>query len=173
MALKRIARRLFAAGLFLLPWASLQARDIGACEAAPLPRGVYRVSSPWGMRVHPLAHVWRMHYGLDLACPRGTRVRAVSDGVVQFAGSWGCYGNVVILRHPVEVITLYAHLSRIKAGLKPGVCVKAGEVIGAVGATGCTDGGSHLHFECWKAGRRINPVLICAALRITRKGVRL
>jgi murein DD-endopeptidase MepM/ murein hydrolase activator NlpD len=171
MTLRNYLKPLIAAMLLLLPCASLKAN--GACDAAPLPEGSYRLSSPFGMRVHPIDHVWRMHYGLDLACPRGTRVSAVADGVVLFAGSWGCYGKLVILGHPGDVITVYAHLSRIKAGLRRGVCVKAGQVIGLTGATGCVTG-PHLHIEVWtgKERRRVNPAFICAALPVTRKGVK-
>jgi murein DD-endopeptidase MepM/ murein hydrolase activator NlpD len=173
MTRKSYVKPLIVAALWLLP-SSLKASDSGACYAAPLPQGAYRVSSPFGMRVHPLAHVWRMHWGVDLACPRGTPVSAVRDGVVLFAGrSQSCYGNVIFLEHANGIVTVYAHLSRIKVSLRRGVFVKEAEVIGAVGATGCTDGGNHLHFEVWQQQRRINPVLICALLRVTRKGVTL
>jgi len=173
MTRKSTMKLLITAALWLLPW-SLQASNSSACEAAPLPQGTYRVSSPFGMRVHPRAHVWRMHWGVDLACPRGTPVSAIRDGVVLFAGRWGCYGNVVILAHPGDVVTLYAHLSQFAAGLRRGVCVRAGEVIALSGATGCVTG-PHVHVEYWvgKQQRRVNPLLICAALRVTRKAVTL
>src|SRR5207249_10691271 len=58
-----------------------------------------RVSSGFGMRMHPFAHTWRAHKGIDYAAPIGTRVRAVGDGSLEFAGVKGGYGNVVILRH--------------------------------------------------------------------------
>lgn len=149
------------AALFLLPWGILRAES-GSC-GLPLPQNGYRVSSPYGMRVHPLARVRRMHVGVDLACPKGTPVRAVRGGVVVFAGRSGCYGKVLMLRHSGDVITLYAHLSRIP-GLRPGMVVREGDVIGLVGATGCVTG-SHLHFEWWESGQRVNPALRCAALR--------
>lgn len=132
------------------------------------------MSSPWGMRLHPITHVWSMHYGLDLECPRGTRVSAVADGVVVFAGRLGCYGNVVILDHPGDFVSLYAHLSRFAEGLKPGVFVKAGQLMALSGDSGCVTG-PHLHLECWrgKQRQRVNPMVICAPLRSARKGVRL
>lgn len=148
------------AALLLLPWGILRAES-GSCRL-PLPQEGFRVSSPFGMRVHPLAGVRRMHWGVDLASPKGTPVHAVRGGVVVFAGRSGCYGKVVMLRHSGDVITLYAHLSRI-AGLHPGMVVREGDVIGLVGATGCVTG-SHLHFEWWEAGQRVNPALRCAAL---------
>jgi murein DD-endopeptidase MepM/ murein hydrolase activator NlpD len=154
-----------AAGLFLLAGAAMRAGNTGGC-ALPLPQNTYWISSPYGMRVHPLAGVRRMHNGVDLACPRGTRVHAISGGVVAFAGRWGCYGEALVIRHPGDVMTLYAHLSRIAPGLRRGVTVLQGEVIGLSGATGCVTG-SHLHFEVWKAGKRVNP-MTCAVLRLAR-----
>jgi murein DD-endopeptidase MepM/ murein hydrolase activator NlpD len=150
---------LAAAPLLLQPWVML-AQGPSGC-AMPLPEGAYWMSSPYGMRVHPLAGVPRMHLGVDLACPTGTPVHAAAGGVVAFAGRWGCYGTVLILRHPGDVVTLYAHLSRIAPGLRPGVFVGKGRVIALSGATGCVTG-SHLHFEVWQAGKRINPVVVCA-----------
>ncbi len=72
-----------------------------------------RVSSGFGMRRHPIAQAWRAHQGIDYAAPTGTRVRAVGDAVVDYAGPRGGYGNVVVLRHNGQYSTLYAHLSRI------------------------------------------------------------
>jgi murein DD-endopeptidase MepM/ murein hydrolase activator NlpD len=115
------------------------------------------------MRVHPVSETWKMHWGVDLACPAGTPVSAVSDGTVVFAGRRGCYGKVVVLRHPGNVMTLYAHLSQVT--VRRGWHVREGEVIGAVGATGCVTG-SHLHFELWKGRQRVNPQVQCAALRV-------
>jgi murein DD-endopeptidase MepM/ murein hydrolase activator NlpD len=156
---------LIAVGLFLLSGASLWASDIAACAAAPLPQGTYRVSSPFGMRVHPLSEKWRMHWGVDLACPTRTPVTAVSGGVVTFAGPWGCYGNLVVVQHPGNVVTLYAHLSRVT--VQRGWHVRQGDVIGAVGATGCVTG-SHLHFELWEGGQSVNPLVRCAPLRVVK-----
>jgi murein DD-endopeptidase MepM/ murein hydrolase activator NlpD len=87
----------------------------------------------------------------------------VGDGIVLFAGRWGCYGKVVVLRHSGDVVTLYAHLSQVK--VLRGWSVRQGEVIGAVGATGCVTG-SHLHFELWMRRQRVNPLAGCAALRV-------
>jgi hypothetical protein len=159
--MNKVFTTLCAPLLLSLPWGTLRAES-GSC-GLPLPQEGFRVSSPFGMRVHPLAHVRRMHWGVDLASPKGTPVHAVRGGVVIFAGGSGCYGKVVILRHSGDVITLYAHLSRI-AGLRPGMIARQGDVVGLVGATGCVTG-SHLHFEWWESGRRVNPALRCAALR--------
>ena len=161
--MKNHVRRLIAVGLFLLAGTCLWASDEAVCGAAPLPQGTYRVSSRFGMRVHPLSEKWRMHWGVDLACPTRTPVRAVSGGIVMFAGRWGCYGNLVVLQHPGNVATLYAHLSRMT--VQRGWHVREGDVIGAVGATGCVTG-SHLHFELWQGGQRVNPLARCSALRM-------
>ena len=155
--------RCIAVGLLLLASTCLWASDVAACGAAPLPQGSYRVSSRFGMRVSPLSEAWRMHWGVDLACPPGTPVSAVSDGIVVFAGRRSCYGKVVVLRHPGNVVTLYAHLSRVT--VRRGWHVRKGDVIGAVGATGCVTG-SHLHFELWQGRTRVNPLVRCAALRV-------
>jgi len=70
------------------------------------------------MRRHPFAQSWRAHQGIDYAAPVGTRVRAVGDGVVEFAGVRSGYGNVVVLRHRGQYATTYAHLSRFAAGVR-------------------------------------------------------
>ena len=75
-----------------------------------------RVSSGFGMRRHPFLQSWRAHQGVDYAAPAGTRVRAVGDGVVEFAGRRGGYGNMVILRHDSRVSTAYAHLKAFEKG---------------------------------------------------------
>ncbi|HEX6156077.1 MAG TPA: peptidoglycan DD-metalloendopeptidase family protein, partial [Burkholderiales bacterium] len=93
-----------------------------------------RVSSGFGMRRHPIAQAWRQHQGIDYAAPTGTRVRAVGDGVVEYAGVKGGYGNVVILRHHGQYATVYAHLSRIT--VRKGARVAQNDTIGAVGQTG-------------------------------------
>src|SRR5438067_2272768 len=72
-----------------------------------------RISSGFGRRRHPIQKTWRTHKGTDYAAPSGTRVRAVGDAVVEFAGVKGGYGNVVILRHNGQYATVYAHLRRL------------------------------------------------------------
>ncbi len=116
-----------------------------------------RVSSGFGMRRHPIARVWREHKGIDYAAPTGTRVRAVGEGVVEFAGRKGGYGNVVIIRHHGKYSTVYAHLSRIS--VKRGERVEQNDTIGAVGSTGWATG-PHLHYEFRVAGTPRNPFSI-------------
>ena len=96
-----------------------------------------------------------MHSGVDLAAPTGTPVRATADGVVAGAGWRGGYGIMVSLGHGGGMSTRYAHLSAI--AVRPGTAVKAGQVIGYVGATG-TATGSHVHYEVRMNGRAVNPM---------------
>ena len=116
-----------------------------------------RVSSGFGMRRHPIYGGWRAHKGIDYAAPTGTRVRAVADGLVEFAGRKGGYGNVVILRHNGQYSTVYGHLSRI--AVRRGARVAQNDTIGLVGQTGWATG-PHLHYEFRIAGQARNPASI-------------
>jgi len=97
-------------------------------------------------RFHPILQRWRAHTGVDYAAPTGARVKATSDGIVEFAGRQGGYGNVVILRHQKKYTTLYGHLSAFGRGMRTGTRVAQGDVIGYVGATGLATG-PHLQYE--------------------------
>jgi len=116
-----------------------------------------RVSSGFGMRKHPIHGNFRKHQGIDYAAPTGTRVRAIGDAVVEFAGQKGGYGNVVILRHNGQYSTLYGHLSRI--AVRRGARVGQNDTIGYVGMTGWATG-PHLHYEFKVAGQARNPMSI-------------
>jgi murein DD-endopeptidase MepM/ murein hydrolase activator NlpD len=105
-----------------------------------------RISSSFGLRMHPIQQRWRRHTGVDYAAPEGTRVKATADGVVEFAGEQSGYGNVVELRHYGGFTTWYAHLSDFAKGLRRGSRVIQGDVIGFVGQTGWATG-PHLHYE--------------------------
>jgi len=124
-----------------------------------------RVSSGFGMRMHPLAKAWRAHQGIDYAAPTGTRVRSVGDAVVDYAGPRGGYGNVVILRHHGQYTTVYAHLSRI--AVRRGARIGQNDTVGFVGQTGWATG-PHLHYEFRIAGQARNPfsVAMPAALPV-------
>lgn len=123
------------------------------------PLEVSRVSSAFGMRKHPFLQSWRAHRGVDYAAPEGTRVRAVGDGVVEFAGRQGGYGNVVVLRHDARVSTVYAHLRSVARGLRAGARVAQGDSVGQVGQTGWATG-PHLHYEFRVAGEARNPLAV-------------
>jgi murein DD-endopeptidase MepM/ murein hydrolase activator NlpD len=116
-----------------------------------------RISSRFGMRLHPFLQSWRAHKGIDYAAPIGTRVRAVADAVVEYAGPKGGYGNVVILRHQGQYSTVYAHLSRI--AVHRGARVAQNDTIGFVGQTGWATG-PHLHYEFRVAGQARNPFAV-------------
>jgi murein DD-endopeptidase MepM/ murein hydrolase activator NlpD len=105
-----------------------------------------RISSGFGGRMHPIMRNWRAHTGVDFAAPRGTPVWATADGMVNFVGVKGGYGNVIEIRHSNGVTTLYAHLSRFADGVRTGTRVSQGQSIGYVGATGWATG-PHLHYE--------------------------
>jgi len=116
-----------------------------------------RVTSGFAMRFHPVLQTLRQHNGVDYAAPTGTPVRAVGDGIVDFAGWQNGYGNVVSIQHGGDRSTVYAHLSRID--VRRGQPVEQGARIGAVGATGWATG-PHLHFEVKVNGQQQNPLLI-------------
>ena len=97
-------------------------------------------------RFHPVLQTWRAHKGIDYGAPIGTRVKATGDGVVEFAGGQGGYGNAVVLRHQSKYTTWYGHLSGFAKGMRKGKRVAQGDVIGYVGATGLATG-PHLHYE--------------------------
>ena len=118
-----------------------------------------RITSGFGMRRHPLFNNWRAHTGVDYAAPTNTRIRATGDGVVQFAGRKGGYGNAVIIRHGGQNSTLYGHMNHFARGIRPGVRVAQGETIGYVGQTGWATG-PHVHYEFRVNGVARNPLTI-------------
>jgi murein DD-endopeptidase MepM/ murein hydrolase activator NlpD len=97
-------------------------------------------------RYHPILQTWRAHTGVDFAAPIGARIKATADGVVEFAGVQGGYGNVVILRHQSKFTTLYAHMAGFAPGIHKGAKVQQGDIVGSVGMTGLTTG-PHVHYE--------------------------
>jgi len=118
-----------------------------------------RISSTFGMRMHPIHKKWVGHKGVDYAAPRGTPIHATADGTVAFAGVQNGYGNVVILQHYGKYSTVYAHQSRIAPGIKKGAKVSQGQLIGYVGSTGWATG-PHLHYELRIAGTPVNPLSV-------------
>ncbi len=117
--------------------------------------GTIRISSPFGMRYHPILGRTRMHDGFDLAKPWGSPVYAARSGTVVGAGWSEGYGMLITLRHPDGWTTRYGHLSKIL--VKVGQRVQRGMHIGNVGSTGLSTG-PHLHFEVRnKDGKPVNP----------------
>ena len=115
-----------------------------------------RISSGFSMRVHPLSGKWKAHKGVDYAATTGTPIRAAADGVVDFAGNSGGYGNQVVLKHWSNYSTAYAHMSRFAPGIRKGSKISQGQVIGYVGSTGWSTG-PHLHYEFRVAGDAKDP----------------
>jgi murein DD-endopeptidase MepM/ murein hydrolase activator NlpD len=115
-----------------------------------------RLSSGFGKRRHPILGYTRMHNGVDFAAPTGTPILAAGDGRIDRASWYGGYGRFVRIEHANGYKTAYAHLSRYGPGIKKGVRVKQGQVIGYLGSSGLATG-PHLHYEVLKDGRRINP----------------
>lgn len=119
-----------------------------------------RISSPFNPnRRHPVLNTIRAHKGTDYAAPRGTPIKAAGDGRVTFAGRKGGYGNTVIIQHGQTYQTLYAHLHNFNRGIRSGVNVRQGQIIGYVGSTGLATG-PHLHYEFYVNGVVKNPVTV-------------
>ena len=119
-----------------------------------------RISSGFTMgRFHPVLQKIRAHKGVDMAAPIGTRIKAPADGVVQFVGVKNGYGNVIYLQHTGGVTTVYGHLSRFAPGLRAGMKVSQGDIIGNVGMTGMATG-PHLHYEFLLNGVHRDPLKV-------------
>ena len=114
-----------------------------------------RLSSRFGMRKHPILGYNKLHRGTDFAAPKGTPVMASGDGIVIRSRWCGGGGNCVKIKHNSTYSTVYAHLSKFASGIKEGVRVKQGRIIGYVGSTGMSTG-PHLHYEVIENGKKIN-----------------
>ena len=114
-----------------------------------------RLSSPFGMRKHPIDGFNKMHRGTDFAAPMGTPIMASGDGKIKKAGWCGGGGNCVVIKHNSTYKTVYAHMSKFAKGIRNGVRVKQGQTIGYVGSTGKSTG-PHLHYEVIVNGKKIN-----------------
>jgi murein DD-endopeptidase MepM/ murein hydrolase activator NlpD len=166
-ALPRVQRtepaRPAAASLLLRPTIAA-ARSPAKPQPAALiafrsPEPGYPIISPFGLRQLPWEESGRLHAGVDIAAPAGDPVLAAADGVVTRMAVDPGYGRFVEVEHAAGLSTRYGHLSRYAARVQPGVAVKAGETLGAVGSTGSSTG-SHLHFEIRdQDGRPMNPEL--------------
>ncbi len=121
------------------------------------PLNFRRISSHFGRRFHPVHGLYKHHSGVDFAARTGTPVVALGDGVVDYRGWKGGYGNTVRIKHNGRIQTLYGHLKGFAKGLSRGDRVEQGEVIGYVGQTGVATG-PHLHFEVIENGLQIDPL---------------
>jgi len=114
-----------------------------------------RLSSSFGLRKHPILGYNKLHQGTDFAAPTGTPIMASGSGIVLRAQKYKGYGNFVSIKHPSNYVTAYGHMSKYGRGIRRGVRVKQGQIIGYVGSTGMSTG-PHLHYEVIKNGKRIN-----------------
>lgn len=128
------------------------------------PMDASKISSRFGMREHPILGYSALHAGVDFAAPSGTPILAAGAGKVAMAGPNGGYGLYVKLQHTKDIGTAYAHMSRLGPGIKAGVSVRQGQVIGFVGSTGMSTG-PHLHYEFHRGGKQVNPLTQKFAMR--------
>ena len=120
-----------------------------------------KLTSGFGMRLHPLLGYSKMHAGVDFGVPEGTPIRAAGSGVIEVAGRHGSFGIAVEIKHNDRYETLYAHMSRLATGVNQGIRVNQGQIIGYVGSTGRSTG-PHLHYEVHVDGQPVNPTRIMA-----------
>ncbi len=116
-----------------------------------------RITSGFGLRMHPILGFTTLHKGVDFAVRVGTPVMAAGNGVIMRAGRFGSYGIYVRIQHDPVHSTAYAHLSRLAAGIRPGKHVSQGQVIAYSGSTGRSTG-PHLHYEVLVNNVQVNPM---------------
>ncbi len=127
-----------------------------AFKLYPVPSFKYISSGFSWRRFHPVLKTHRAHLGVDYAAAPGTPIVATGDGTVTRAGRWGGYGLMVAIRHPKDIETRYAHMSRIRGGIRAGAAVVQGQIIGYVGMTGLANA-PHVHYEFLKNGAHRDP----------------
>lgn len=148
------ATREVEAQIMLIAGANSNTQYVGGVLAWPVP-GYSTITSPFGMRVHPITGVYKLHTGMDIRAPIGANFVAANDGIVVKAEYNRAYGNMVMIDHGGGIMTLYAHGSDILVQL--GQTVKRGDPILKVGSTGYSTG-AHAHFEVRVNGTYVNPV---------------
>ncbi len=127
----------------------------------------YRLTSPFGDRVHPITGIRKLHAGQDFGAPQGTPIFAAAAGTVTRAGDAGGFGNLIVLDHGGDrTETYYAHICDGCLAVEPGATVTAGQRIGAVGTTGMSTG-PHLHFEVRVGGVPTDPTPFMAQRGVT------
>ena len=114
-----------------------------------------RLSSSFGLRKHPILGYNKLHQGTDFAAPTGTPIMASGSGIILRAQKYKGYGNYVSIKHNSTYVTAYGHMSKFGRGVRKGVRVKQGRIIGYVGSTGMSTG-PHLHYEVIKNNKRVN-----------------
>ena len=117
------------------------------------------ITSPFGMRYHPILHYARMHTGVDWGAPIGTPILAAGAGVIIMAEFTSGYGRRVEIQHANGYVTTYSHLSGFARGVVAGARVTQGQVIGYLGQSGLATG-PHLHYEVIINGNFVDPMAI-------------
>jgi murein DD-endopeptidase MepM/ murein hydrolase activator NlpD len=129
-----------------------------------------RITSGFGLRVHPILRFARMHRGIDFGAGYGAPIVAVADGQVTASGWSGGYGRQVRIAHGGGIATTYSHMSRLVA--EPGSFVRQGQLIGYVGSSGLSTG-PHLHYEVYRNGTAVNPLSVRLGSRALLEGPEL
>ena len=128
-----------------------------------------RLSSAFGMRKHPIDGFNKMHKGTDFAAPMGTPIMASGSGLITRARWCGGGGNCIKIKHNSTYETIYAHMKNFARGIKEGIRVKQGQIIGYVGSTGKSTG-PHLHYEVVVNGKKVNSQRLMLPSGKTLKG---
>ncbi len=129
-----------------------------------------RITSGFGLRIHPILRFARFHKGVDFGAHYGAPIVAAADGQVARAGWSGGYGQQVRIAHIGGLTTSYSHMSRTVVA--PGSMVRQGQLIGYVGSTGLSTG-PHLHYEVHRGGTAVNPLSVKFASRSLLEGEQL
>jgi murein DD-endopeptidase MepM/ murein hydrolase activator NlpD len=129
-----------------------------------------RITSGFGLRVHPILRFARMHRGIDFGAGYGAPIVAAADGQITRAGWAGGYGRQVRIAHSGGISTSYSHMSRLV--VEPGSSVRQGQLIGYVGSSGLSTG-PHLHYEVYRNGAAVNPLGVKFASRALLEGPEL
>lgn len=130
-------------------------RDVVKSLPISSPMKGTRLTSSYGVRFHPILNVRMFHHGIDFKGPSKALVHSTADGIVKFSGFSPSFGNVIILSHGNDIMTIYAHLTASR--VKSGQIVKKSDIIGIQGSTGRSSG-EHLHYEVRYKGKSLNPV---------------
>ncbi|MPM10159.1 hypothetical protein SDC9_56484 [bioreactor metagenome] len=135
--------------------------DPGTGWQWPTP-GIYRITSKFGYRTHPVTGEPNYHGGVDIGAPKNTQIHAARGGVVTISTYGSSYGNYVVIQHDNGYSSLYAHMN--SRAVKEGDIITQGQVIGYVGTTGSSTG-YHLHFEIRLSGVRQDPISYYPSLK--------
>jgi len=149
------------------PLTHCASRSVSGAWQVPLDPGTYTITDPYGMRLHPIKRIWKLHDGIDLGADEGTPIYAVASGVISFVGdNDDGYGNYVSIEHPGSILTGYGHLKGFATGVQEGASVSAGQLIGYVGSTGDSTG-FHLHFLVHVDGKSVDPTGFMASVGVS------